>query len=145
VLHLQSEAASLPEDELESVGQPVHTSTDEPTAQAPTYFGGDLTGPTSYVVEVCPSANWHAGGVIRASAHAHADKVYQIARVTGLHHGVTYWARARAVTRIGEGETSSPSERGGAVPTKEEEVIARQRDRARQARRQDQFKLAPEL
>jgi len=67
--------------------------------QSPKYFGGDLSGPLEYVVEVCPAADF-AGGVVRSEVHAHAGNVFEIASVGGLKPSVYYWARVRAITEV---------------------------------------------
>mmetsp|Transcript_30241 Transcript_30241/g.48808 ORF Transcript_30241/g.48808 Transcript_30241/m.48808 type:complete len:293 (+) Transcript_30241:159-1037(+) len=84
--------------------------------ESPKYFGGDLSGPLEYVVEVCPAADF-AGGVVRSEVHAHAGNVFEIASVGGLKPSVYYWARVRAITEVGDGDVSQISSNSGQVPT----------------------------
>lgn len=108
--------------------------------EAPAYFGGDISEPLEYIVEVCPAADF-AGGVVRNATHAHAGNVHEIASVPGLDPGVRYWARVQAVTEIGAGDVSLISTSSAAVPTASEAASTRKLREKRERLRQEQLEV----
>ena len=105
--------------------------------EAPAYFGGDVSEPLEYIVEVCPAADF-AGGVVRSSVHPHAGNVHELASVPGLTPGVRYWARVTAVTEIGAGDVSLVSSSSAAVPTPSEAASRRKAREKRERLRHEQ-------
>ncbi len=108
--------------------------------EAPAYFGGDVSEPLEYIVEVCPAADFERG-VVRSSAHPHAGNVHELASVPGLNPGVRYWARVKAVTEIGAGEVSRISASSAAVPTASEAASRRKAREKHQRLRNEQLEV----
>ena len=108
--------------------------------EAPAYFGGDVSEPLEYIVEVCPAADF-AAGVVRSSAHPPAGNVHEIASVPGLNPGVGDWARVTAVTEIGAGDVSLVSSSSASVPTASEATSRRKAREKRERIRHEQLEV----